>query len=86
MACTFSACPWWRLLLCLPLAVQSLNSLNDQIANIMVTGPKSREQEEHVYKPPEKETLHKSMTLMRHLLVDAQVQEKVLSLARRQMG
>ncbi|XP_030590006.1 kazrin-like isoform X2 [Archocentrus centrarchus] len=53
--------------------VQSLNSLNDQIANFMVTGPKSLEQEEHAFPPPpEKETLQKSMTLMRHLLVDAQ--------------
>uniref|UniRef100_A0A4W6G5Q3 Kazrin, periplakin interacting protein a n=1 Tax=Lates calcarifer TaxID=8187 RepID=A0A4W6G5Q3_LATCA len=60
------------LFLCLPLAVQSLNSLNDQIANFMVTGPKSLEQEEPAFPPPEKETLQKSMTLMRHLLVDAQ--------------
>ncbi|KAM8830695.1 kazrin-A isoform 5-T7 [Synchiropus picturatus] len=52
--------------------VQSLNSLNDQIASFMVTGPKSVEQEEHAFLPPEKETMQKSMTLMRHLLVDAQ--------------
>ncbi|XP_071331891.1 kazrin-like isoform X1 [Trachinotus anak] len=52
--------------------VQSLNSLNDQIASFMVTGPKSLEQEEPAFPPPEKETLQKSMTLMRHLLVDAQ--------------
>ncbi|KAM9856242.1 kazrin-A [Aulostomus maculatus] len=52
--------------------VQSLNSLNDQIASFMVTGPKALEQEEHTFIPPEKETLQKSMTLMRHLLVDAQ--------------
>lgn len=57
--------------------MQSLNSLNDQIASFMVTGPKPLEQEEHVFRPPEKETLQKSMTLMRHLLVDAQVQETV---------
>ncbi|XP_059188575.1 kazrin-A isoform X2 [Centropristis striata] len=50
--------------------VQSLNSLNDQIANIMVTGPKPLEQEQPVF--TEKEPLQKSMTLMRHLLVDAQ--------------
>lgn len=56
--------------------MQSLNSLNDQIANFMVTGPKSVEQEEHAFPPPEKETLQKSMTLMRHLLVDAQVHRK----------
>ncbi|XP_029973950.1 kazrin-A isoform X6 [Salarias fasciatus] len=52
--------------------VQSLNSLNDQIASFMVTGPKSLEQEEPAFPPPEKETMQKSMTLMRHLLVDAQ--------------
>ncbi|KAM9829746.1 kazrin-A isoform 1-T1 [Syngnathus typhle] len=52
--------------------VQSLNSLNDQIANFMVTEPKALEQNDHAYCPPEKETLQKSMTLMRHLLVDAQ--------------
>ncbi|XP_051915148.1 kazrin-A isoform X3 [Hippocampus zosterae] len=52
--------------------VQSLNSLNDQIASFIVTGPKSLEQDDNVYCPPEKETLQKSMTLMRHLLVDAQ--------------
>ncbi|XP_017273213.1 kazrin-A isoform X3 [Kryptolebias marmoratus] len=52
--------------------VQSLNSLNDQIASFMVTRPKSLEQEEQAYSPPEKETLQKSMNLMRHLLVDAQ--------------
>ncbi|XP_028308322.1 kazrin-like isoform X3 [Gouania willdenowi] len=41
----------------------------------MVTGPKSPEEEEEeepTFLPPEKETLQKSMTLMRHLLVDAQ--------------
>ncbi|KAM3617921.1 uncharacterized protein V6R79_012678 [Siganus canaliculatus] len=52
--------------------VQSLNSLNDQIASFIVTGPKPLEQEEHAFPPPEKETLQKSMSLMRHLLVDAQ--------------
>lgn len=59
--------------LCLCLAVQSLNSLNDQIANFMVTGPKPLEQEEKTFCVPEKENMQKSMTLMRHLLVDAQV-------------
>uniref|UniRef100_A0A671X705 Kazrin, periplakin interacting protein a n=1 Tax=Sparus aurata TaxID=8175 RepID=A0A671X705_SPAAU len=53
-------------------SVQSLNSLNDQIASFMVTGPKPVEPEEPAYRPPEKETMQKSMTLMRHLLVDAQ--------------
>ncbi|XP_035015108.1 kazrin-like isoform X1 [Hippoglossus stenolepis] len=51
--------------------VQSLNSLNDQIASFM-PGPKPLEPEKHTFVPPEKETLQKSMTLMRHLLVDAQ--------------
>lgn len=68
---------WWCLFFCLLPAVKSLNSLNDQIASFMVTGPKPVEQEEPVFCPPEKETLQKSMTLMRHLLVDAQVQETV---------
>ncbi|XP_029135572.1 uncharacterized protein [Labrus bergylta] len=52
--------------------VQSLNSLNDQIASLMVTGSKPLEQEEPEFHPPEKESMQKSMTLMRHLLVDAQ--------------
>ncbi|XP_061592464.1 kazrin-A isoform X3 [Cololabis saira] len=52
--------------------VQSLNSLNDQIASFMVTRPKPLEQAEQTFPPPEKETLHKSMNLMRHLLADAQ--------------
>ncbi|XP_075898500.1 kazrin-A isoform X1 [Nelusetta ayraudi] len=52
--------------------VQSLNSLNDQIASFMVTGPKPLEQEEKPFCVPEKENMQKSMTLMRHLLVDAQ--------------
>ena len=54
-------------------AVQSLNSLNDQIASFMVSGPKALEQEEPAFLPTEKDTLQKSMTLMRRLLVDAQV-------------
>ncbi|XP_077441947.1 kazrin-A isoform X5 [Vanacampus margaritifer] len=53
--------------------VQSLNSLNDQIASFIVKGPKpQQDQDDHAYCPPEKETLQKSMTLMRHLLADAQ--------------
>ncbi|CAL8259694.1 unnamed protein product, partial [Gadus morhua 'NCC'] len=52
--------------------VQSLNSLNDQIASFMVSGPKALEQEEPAFLPTEKDTLQKSMTLMRRLLVDAQ--------------
>ncbi|CAL8278211.1 unnamed protein product [Boreogadus saida] len=38
----------------------------------MVSGPKALEQEEPAFLPTEKDTLQKSMTLMRRLLVDAQ--------------
>ncbi|XP_062316155.1 kazrin-A isoform X5 [Osmerus eperlanus] len=38
----------------------------------MVTGPQALEQEDLAFLPSEKNTLHKSMTLMRHLLADAQ--------------
>ncbi|XP_031710688.1 kazrin, periplakin interacting protein b isoform X6 [Anarrhichthys ocellatus] len=52
--------------------VQSLNSLNDQIAQFMVTRPCSLAHEDKTFIPGERDTLRKSMTLMRHLLVDAQ--------------
>ncbi|XP_035237046.1 kazrin-A isoform X8 [Anguilla rostrata] len=52
--------------------VQSLNSLNDQIAHFMVNRPKALNDEDGAFLPSEKETLKKSMTLMRHLLMDAQ--------------
>ncbi|XP_016526200.1 kazrin, periplakin interacting protein b isoform X2 [Poecilia formosa] len=52
--------------------VQSLNSLNDQIAQFMVTRPCSLADEEEAFIPGERDTLRKSMTLMRHLLMDAQ--------------
>ncbi|MFT7814204.1 kazrin-like isoform X1 [Arapaima gigas] len=52
--------------------VQSLNSLNDQIAHFMVSRPQALDHEDRSFLPPEKDTLKKSMTLMRHLLVDAQ--------------
>ncbi|XP_056886004.1 kazrin, periplakin interacting protein b isoform X1 [Takifugu flavidus] len=52
--------------------VQSLNSLNDQLAQFMVTSPCSLTDEDEVFVPGERDTLRKSMTLMRHLLVDAQ--------------
>lgn len=49
----------------------------------MMTGPAPLEEEEEeevrTFCPPEKETLQKSMTLMRHLLVDAQVREMLFS-------
>lgn len=66
--------------------MQSLNSLNDQIASFMVTGPKPVEPEEPAFRPPEKETMQKSMTLMRHLLVDAQVRERVDLFALKKAG
>ncbi|XP_044067204.1 kazrin, periplakin interacting protein b isoform X7 [Siniperca chuatsi] len=52
--------------------VQSLNSLNDQIAQFMVTRPCSLADEDETFVPGERDTLKKSMTLMRHLLMDAQ--------------
>ncbi|XP_030230748.1 kazrin, periplakin interacting protein b isoform X2 [Gadus morhua] len=54
--------------------VQSLNSLNDQIAHFMVTRPSSLtdEDEAEAFYPRPGEPLRKSMTLMRHLLMDAQ--------------
>ncbi|XP_023153875.3 kazrin-A-like isoform X2 [Amphiprion ocellaris] len=52
--------------------VQSLNSLNDQIAQFMVTRPCSLTDEDEAFIPGERDTLRKSMTLMRHLLMDAQ--------------
>ncbi|XP_005927456.1 kazrin isoform X2 [Haplochromis burtoni] len=52
--------------------VQSLNSLNDQIAQFMVTRPCSLTDEDEAFMPGERDTLRKSMTLMRHLLMDAQ--------------
>lgn len=55
-------------------AVQSLNNLNDQIAQFIVTRPCSLTDEDEAFIPGERDTLRKSMTLMRHLLVDAQVQ------------
>ncbi|CAL8380307.1 unnamed protein product [Boreogadus saida] len=56
------------------LPVQSLNSLNDQIAHFMVTRPSSLtdEDEAEAFYPRPGEPLRKSMTLMRHLLMDAQ--------------
>ncbi|XP_041129281.1 kazrin-like isoform X2 [Polyodon spathula] len=53
-------------------AVQSLNTLNDQIAHFMVNRPKALDDDDDTFLPSEKETLKKSMTLMRQLLMDAQ--------------
>ncbi|XP_068171118.1 kazrin, periplakin interacting protein b isoform X4 [Antennarius striatus] len=52
--------------------VQSLNSLNDQIAQFMVTRPCSLADEDEAFIPGERGTFQRSMALMRHLLVDAQ--------------
>lgn len=56
-----------------PAAVQSLNNLNDQIAQFVVTRPCSLADEDEAFIPAERDSLKKSMTLMRHLLMDAQV-------------
>uniref|UniRef100_A0A3Q1JXK8 SAM domain-containing protein n=1 Tax=Anabas testudineus TaxID=64144 RepID=A0A3Q1JXK8_ANATE len=53
-------------------AVQSLNSLNDQIAQFMVTRPCNLADEDEAFISGERDTLRKSMALMRHLLMDAQ--------------
>ncbi|XP_073732197.1 kazrin, periplakin interacting protein b isoform X3 [Misgurnus anguillicaudatus] len=52
--------------------VQSLNSLNDQIAHFMVNRPNAMSHEEDTFLPNERDTLKQSMALMRHLLMDAQ--------------
>ncbi|XP_029528119.1 kazrin-like isoform X1 [Oncorhynchus nerka] len=52
--------------------VQSLNSLNDQIVHFMVTRPGTLSREGEAFMPGERDTLKKSMALMRHLLMDAQ--------------
>ncbi|XP_056107415.1 kazrin, periplakin interacting protein b isoform X4 [Rhinichthys klamathensis goyatoka] len=52
--------------------VQSLNSLNDQIAHFMVKRPNAMSHEEDTFLPTERDTLSQSMALMRHLLMDAQ--------------
>uniref|UniRef100_A0A8C7PT69 Kazrin, periplakin interacting protein b n=1 Tax=Oncorhynchus mykiss TaxID=8022 RepID=A0A8C7PT69_ONCMY len=54
------------------LAVQSLNSLNDQIAHFMMTRPGTLSREDEAFMPEERDTLKDSMALMRHLLLDAQ--------------
>lgn len=58
-------------------AVQSLHTLNDQISHFIVTKSKALEEDEDPFLPVEKETLRSSMILMRHLLMDAQVQRSV---------
>lgn len=64
-------------LLCLFTAVQSLHTLNDQISHFIVTKSKALEEDKDPFLPTEKETLKSSMILMRHLLMDAQVQRSI---------
>ncbi|RXN19870.1 kazrin isoform X2 [Labeo rohita] len=58
-------------------AVQSLNSLNDQIAHFMVSKPNTMSHEEDTFLPTERDTLSQSMALMRHLLMDAQMKKVI---------
>ena len=58
-------------------AVQSLHTLNDQISHFIVTKSKALEEDQDPFLPTEKETLKSSMILMRHLLMDAQVQRSI---------
>ncbi|XP_029435023.1 kazrin isoform X3 [Rhinatrema bivittatum] len=53
-------------------AVQSLHTLSDQISHFIVTKSTAVEENERAFLPNEGESLKKSMTLMRHLLADAQ--------------
>ncbi|XP_042335442.1 kazrin isoform X1 [Sceloporus undulatus] len=54
-------------------AVQSLHTLNDQISDFIVDKAKVlTEDDENAFLPDEKDTLKNSMSLMRHLLMDAQ--------------
>lgn len=70
--------PFLFFLLCLFTAVQSLHTLNDQISHFIVTKSKALEEDDDPFLPTEKETLKNSMILMRHLLMDAQVQRSVV--------
>ncbi|XP_041425309.1 kazrin isoform X2 [Xenopus laevis] len=53
-------------------AVKSLHTLNDQISHFIVAKPSALEEDEDVFHPAEKESLKKSMIIMRQLLVEAQ--------------
>ncbi|XP_018408160.1 PREDICTED: kazrin isoform X1 [Nanorana parkeri] len=53
-------------------AVKSLHTLNDQISHFIVAQPSPLEDNEDIFHPAEKETLKKSMILMRQLLLEAQ--------------
>ncbi|XP_056400068.1 kazrin isoform X1 [Hyla sarda] len=53
-------------------AVKSLHTLNDQISHFIVAKPSALEDNEDIFHPVEKESLKKSMIIMRQLLVEAQ--------------
>ncbi|XP_072012233.1 kazrin isoform X2 [Engystomops pustulosus] len=53
-------------------AVKSLHTLNDQISHFIVAKPSALEDNEDIFHPAEKESLKKSMIIMRQLLVEAQ--------------
>ncbi|CAL9704900.1 unnamed protein product [Knipowitschia caucasica] len=53
--------------------VQSLNSLNDHMAQLMVPSPCSLPEEDEPFAPGHRDNL----SLMRHLLTDAQVKGQV---------
>ncbi|XP_069597604.1 kazrin isoform X5 [Ranitomeya imitator] len=53
-------------------AVKSLHTLNDQISHFIVAKPSALEDNEDIFHPTEKESLKKSMIIMRQLLVEAQ--------------
>ncbi|NXJ91730.1 CA196 protein, partial [Corythaixoides concolor] len=53
-------------------AVESLHSLNDQISHFIVNKSKTLDEDHDAFLPSEKESLRNAMTLMRHLLMDAQ--------------
>lgn len=57
-------------------AVESLHSLNDQISHFIVNKSKTLDEDEDAFLPSEKESLKSAMMLMRHLLMDAQVQNQ----------
>ncbi|MBW02763.1 hypothetical protein ESR_17597, partial [Eschrichtius robustus] len=60
-------------------AVQSLHTLNDQISHFIVTKSKALEEDQDPFLPTEKETLKSSMILMRHLLMDAQASNELIT-------
>ncbi|XP_072283404.1 kazrin isoform X4 [Pyxicephalus adspersus] len=53
-------------------AVKSLHTLNDQISHFIVAQPSPLEDNEDIFHPAEKESLKKSMIIMRQLLLEAQ--------------